>query len=103
MKTYYKIVEVKNNELFFLYHGVEKKRKIKTNKWLTAVERPVKDGRSYEYLSGFHFFPTIDIAKKYLGLFRKPRDLKIVEVKVQKIRQKNPNTEVLLASKIKFI
>lgn len=105
MKTYYKIIELKDGILpKFLYHGVNKSKSITVGNWYTADEKMVKDGSSYEYKSGFHVFNNVGTATKYLKKFRDESKFRvIVEVNCKNVRRKGPRTEVLLARQIKFV
>lgn len=99
----YKIIEFKDDAMRFIYHGISGNKKIEKNKWLKANEVLTKDGSSYEYISGFHFFDTTEIAQKYFNKFKNKNNKMIVPVQVKNIRKKGPNTQVKLARYIKFI
>ena len=99
----YKIVEKTSDGIRFIYHGVDRNKNIPIGKWLTAKEAITRDGSSYEYLSGFHFFDTIELARYYLSRFKKKENKIIVEVEVKKIRNKGKRTKVKLARYIKFM
>lgn len=103
MKKAFKIIENKNGQFRFIYHGINGDKNIEKNKWLKAIEKITRDGSSYDYLSGFHFFETETIAQKYFKKFKNKKNKIIVPVEVKKIRKKGPNTEVKLASFIKFV
>ena len=64
-----------------------------------ANVRMVSDG-GREYLSGFHCFPTIDIALSYKERFTRPRDLVVEPVWVRSTRPKPTNPDVLLAEEL---
>jgi hypothetical protein len=104
-EIYYKIVEVKNHRYRFLFHGVNKSKNIIIGKWYTATVKIVRDGSSYPYKSGFHFFNDYETAEKYLKKFKNQDNkmIAVVEIDVVSARPKGPRTEVWLTEKIKFI
>jgi len=61
-----------NNKLKFLYHGINKNRYIKFNKWLRADIKKVRDGSGEKYYkSGFHAYLTLKSALKWLEVSTK--------------------------------
>ena len=96
----YKIVDKIDNDLFFLYHGINGSRKIVCNTWLIANNKTVIDGSGgKQYLSGFHVFLSKQTAKEYLKKFTKPYKY-IVPVCALGLRVKHGNNQVYLADKI---
>jgi len=59
----YKVLRIgKDNRPFFLFHGLNRSRKIKTNTWLEAEEKMVIDGSGQTpYLSGFSYFGSPEL------------------------------------------
>jgi hypothetical protein len=96
MKKYYKIVELKNNELMTLFHGINRNRKLPMNKWLKAQIKNVTDGGTY-YQSGWHIIPNLKSCQQYLQKFKKKRKLIIVECEAKNIWKKehSPNNVYL--------
>jgi len=105
MKTYYKIVDMINGNMKFLYHGLNGSLTIPLRGWIMAEKREVTDGScSTRYVSGFHVFKTKEEADKYLGRFRKLKTKLVVAVHCRGIRKKeHSNAPVFLADKIKLI
>ena len=113
MKTYYKIVDTRNNELYFLFHALDGSRKIERNKWLTARKDPVTDGSSGTvYTSGFHVFDDKETAKQFLYKMFTYVDTPTKEGKMRAIvpvycrgirRKEHSRGNVLLVDKIKFL
>lgn len=70
MKTY-KIVEVKDDAIYALFHGVEGSRVLKPGEWLEAKLSEGRDGSGERwYQTGFHSLPTIESAREYLARFK---------------------------------
>jgi predicted NAD/FAD-binding protein len=113
MKTYYKIVDEKENDLFFLFHGLHGSRKIEKGKWLTARKAEVNDGtKGTIYTSGFYMFSDEGEAYEFLNkLFtyvdvptKEGKMRAIVPVHCKGIRKKTHSRgNVLLADEIKFL
>lgn len=102
MKTYYKIIDIKNGNPYFLYHGVNGSKRITTEKWISAETKWVRDGSNQElYMSGFHVFKDLTYTMKYLKKFKKANKA-IIQVQCKGIRTKSTNEHVLLVDKIKF-
>lgn len=104
-KVYYKIVNVKDDTLRFLFHGVDNSKTIEPNKWYVADKKMVIDGTNgTQYLSGFHILETIEEAEKYLTNFSTTDNKRIVEVLAKDIRKKeHSRSEVFLADEILFL
>lgn len=76
---YYKIVDEENGILKTLFHGVNRSRKLETNRWYEAERKLVSDGTSKtRYMSGFHVLNSHDTAVKYLEKFTHRENKKIV-------------------------
>lgn len=104
----YRICERKGDKVQTLFHGVNGSRTIPMNEWLTACIKPVCDGTratSTEYMSGFHVFANKEDCKKFIGRFRKERDLVMVECEVKgKIWEKSHSpADVLLVEQMKVL
>ena len=103
IKKAYKIVECRDGQLWFLYHGLNKSRIIPTGKWLKADKRTARDGGgSRWYKSGFHVFLTADSAYRYFQRYftRSNRPLILISVAAANPRHKPGNTSVMLADEI---
>ena len=82
----YKIFDVDGEDLKFLFHGLEGSRTVQRGKWIKANKIMGKDGTGKtKYLTGFHFFKTIEEAEEWPGDMT---NREIVKVKVRKIRPK---------------
>ncbi len=82
----YRICERKGDKIQTLFHGVNGSRTIPMNEWLTANVKIVTDGtrdRSTKYISGFHVFAKAEDCRKFVGRFRKERDLVMVECEIR--------------------
>lgn len=104
----YRICERKNGELHTLFHGVNGSRKLELGTWLEAKVKPVRDGSrktSKEYISGFHSICDYDECVKFLGKFRKPRDLVIVKVEIggKTWEKEHSPANIVLSEKIKLL
>ena len=101
----YRLVEVKNNEYYTLFHGINRCRKLPINKWFQSERKMVKDGSgSTEYLSGFNILADFKYALKYLNNFNRGnsrRDIRIIKCYIAgELREKPTNHRVLLAEKM---
>lgn len=104
----YRICERKGEKIQTLFHGVNGSRTIPMNQWLTASIKPVCDGTrktSTEYMSGFHVFAHQEDCKKFIGRFRKERDLVMVEceVKGKMWKKEHSPAPVILAEQMKVL
>jgi hypothetical protein len=82
----YKIVENNNGIFKTLFHGVNRSRKLETNKWHEAEQKLVSDGTSKtKYISGFHVLNTYETALKYLEKFTHRENKKIVKCIAEEI------------------
>ena len=86
----YKIVEYTNGQFKTLFYGINGSRVLKTGKWLTAEQKLVKDGggNSTKYWSGFTVFKDVEIAIKYLKLFKYKSTKIIIQVRVDCVKPK---------------
>lgn len=100
----WKIVETDNGEdMKTLFHGVNGTKTIAPGKWITAVEKMVKDGTSKtKYLSGWHVLLSEQEAHDYLKAFTKRLEkLKVIEVFVKGLRPKeHSRSDVFLAKEL---
>ncbi len=104
-QTAYKIVEVKDNTIHTLFHGLNGSRTMPTGEWLRADMKVVKDGTSKtEYTSGWHVLLDYDEAENYLQKFSSRLELlEIISCKVRGIRSKvHSPSPVYLAEWIRF-
>jgi hypothetical protein len=99
----YRICERKNNKLYTLFHGIQGSREMPLGKWMNADIKPVNDGNGTTYISGFHCLEDIDETRNFIKMFRKQRDLVLVECEVEGIRKKNHSRHnVLLVDRMKL-
>jgi hypothetical protein len=97
----YKIVLKEGNKIKTLFHGVNRSKTLPYNIWIIAEKKLGKDGSNQEpYLTGFHCFKEIHIAKKYLKKFRSNKNRIIIECEARNLRQKPSNKDVFLADEI---
>ena len=107
--TVYRICELKNNKLHTLFHGLNGSRELPMNVWIYADVKPVRDAskdKGKEYISGFHCMKNLDEMRNFKRMFRKPRDLVLVECKAKEklLRKKeHSRANVLLADQIKLV
>ena len=104
----YRICERKGDKIQTLFHGVNGSRTIPMNEWLKASVKLVTDGTretSTQYMSGFHVFAHKEDCKKFIGRFRKERDLVMVECEVKGKMWKKAHSPapVLLAEQMKVL
>ncbi len=104
MKIYYKIVEIKNNDHYFLFHGINGSRKIPINTWINAnIKQNASDGVGNRYTSGIHVIDGHDNALSYLKRFKR-NDRIIVACYAEGLKRKEKSKHyVYLADKIKLI
>lgn len=106
-KIWWKIVEQDENGVYkTLFHGVDGSRILKTNEWITAVEKMVGDGTSKtRYLSGFHILETYEECVEYLKYFRTPKNRVIIPCLAQgNIRPKSHSRHnVFLCKQVKLL
>jgi len=104
---YYRICERKNGKLYTLFHKVYVSRYMPINIWLDARVEEVRDGSkktAKAYKSGFHVFKDADECASFIKMFRKPRDLVMVECEIGNTWPKeHSRSNVLLTDKIKLI
>jgi hypothetical protein len=104
-KYWYKIVERDAKGLKSLFHGNKGTRKLKTNKWMEAEIKYVKDGTSKtKYLSGWHIAPTYAECKQYLTYFKNMKNKDIVKCQAKVIWPKSHSRHnIFLAKWIKIL
>lgn len=104
MKTYYKIVEQKDKEIYTLFHGINGTRKLPFNKWIKGeIKKNVMDGKGTKYTSGIHVIDGFEEAQNYLKRFRK-KDRIIVPCIVKNIRKKTKSKyKVYLTEYVKIL
>ena len=106
MKTYYKIIEEKDEELYFLHHGINGSKKIQLNEWIEAdIKEKVRDGSGGKrYTSGIHIIDGFDNVITYASKFKKDRKYVIVRCHAEEVRMKEHSKDyVYLANRIKII
>ena len=65
----YKIVELDDNKIKTLFHGVNGSRTVSCNKWIEADCKQGRDGSGERwYLTGWHTLPTKEDAEKYMTM-----------------------------------
>jgi hypothetical protein len=108
----YRIVEIKNNRPHSLFHGRPcpvtqahnhgRSRQLKTNAWLKAERKLVRDGTGPWYESGFNVILDRDDCEEYLGRFYAPRILQVVQIRVRgELRKKeHSRSPVMLADEM---
>jgi hypothetical protein len=82
----FKIVDNHNGILKTLFHGVNGSRVLKTNEWLKADIKDVRDGSCQTYYkSGWHVLSTYEECAEYLKRFTYTDNRKIVECKAKNV------------------
>ena len=103
----YRICERKGDKVLTLFHALNGTRVLPLNQWLNANIKIVSDGAretSTQYISGFHAFEDKNECKRFIKMFRAPRDLVLVECEVEGIRRKeHSRANILLVDKIKLL
>ena len=100
----YRICERKNEKLYTLFHAINGSREMPIEKWMDAEIKPVKDGKGTVYISGFHCMENLKEMRDFKRMFRKPRDLVLVECEVEGIRTKDHSrANILLVDRMKLI
>jgi len=104
----YRICEVKNGELYTLFHAVDGSRKLPMRQWLYAKTEPVRDGsreRATRYISGFHSIPDYTDCLKFLSRFRAERMLAVVKCRIGGgiWKKKHSPANILLSKKMKLL
>lgn len=76
----FKIVELKDNHPYSLFHGTQRSRKLPLCKWILADIKTVKDGTNGKpYTSGWHFFKDHSTAVSFFErMFRVKKDRTII-------------------------
>lgn len=94
----YRIVEFKNDKMHTLFHGNQGSRILEHSTWMQAdTDKFVRDGGHSYYKAGWHVIREKEYCEAYLSNFRKPRDLRVIEVwHEQGFRFKPSNPKVLL-------
>jgi hypothetical protein len=99
----WRLFEIKDNQPHTLFHGVDGSRRLQVGKWYDADVRLVYDGSNRrEYLSGFHVFADEHTANRYHQRFTAPRDIRVLEIEVERVRPKPTNGDVLLAERMRI-
>jgi hypothetical protein len=102
----YRICERKGEKLYTLFHRINGSREMPMGVWIDADVKPVRDAsknRGKEYLSGFHCMANLDEMRNFKRMFRKPRDLVLVECEIEGNRKKeHSRANVILADRIKL-
>ncbi len=103
----YRICERKGEKLLTLFHAINGSREMPIGIWLDAEVKPVRDASKHkgtEYISGFHCMELLDEMRAFKRMFRKPRDLVIVECEIEGNRKKtHSRSNIILADRIKLI
>lgn len=101
----YKIVEIVDNKIRTLFHGLHGSRTVPYSEWLEADVKMGRDGSGDRYyLTGWHTLPTKEEAFKYLERFKSRTDiLKVVECTIRDTwRKEHSPHPVILSRYIKF-
>lgn len=103
-KHYYKIVDIENDQIKTLFHGLGGSRVLPINKWLTATKKMVSDGKgTTKYLSGFHIMESLDDSINYLKKFKNIENKAVLLVSAKNIWKKEHSTSnVWLCEKMKI-
>ena len=101
MKIYYKIVALKNNEYYYLFHGINNNKKIPLNTWIKAeIKENVSDGVGKSYTSGIHVIDGYENALNYVKRFKR-NDRVIIKCYAKNLSHKEKSKEyVYLAEQI---
>jgi hypothetical protein len=102
----YKIVEVVDDKIRTLFHGINGSRTIPKNKWIEADVKIGRDGSGDRYYkTGWHTLPTKEDAEAYMSRFKARTDiLKIVKCEIKEHWNKEHSpSPVLLSRYIKFL
>ena len=94
----YRIVEVKDDNFLTLFHGHNGSRYLQQGVWLQAdTTKQVRDGGHTYYFAGWHILKDRERALAYMSRFKKPRDLRVIEVWHEcNVRFKPTNPDVML-------
>jgi len=103
--VWYKIVDIKNDKVLTLFHGVNGSKTLPKNQWVKAEKKIVSDGKSTKYLSGFHVVPSHEESVEYLKMFKNVKYKKIIPVFVRgEVRKKEHSpSNIWLADEIFII
>lgn len=104
MKLYYKIIEVNNEQVLTLFHGINGTRVLPYNKWVKAeVKENVIDGKGSSYTSGIHVIDGLENVGKYMKRFKR-KNRAVVACYARGLRHKEKSKDyVFLADEIKVI
>ncbi len=83
----YKIVEVEDDKIKTLFHGVDRSRVMESGVWIEADVKTGRDGSGDRwYETGWHTLPTLEDAKEYMSRFTKRTDrLGIAECEIKDV------------------
>ena len=105
----YRIVEIKNNKILSLFHGTNKSREIKLDKWNKSNIKLVQDGSGdkNKYLSGWHFLKNEKDCNNFFNkMFKNKENRFVIKCEVRgNIRPKFSNKNgkaCFLANQIKI-
>jgi hypothetical protein len=104
MEIYYKIVEIENDQIKTLFHGINHSRVLKKDVWIAADKKFVNDGDGTSYLSGLHIMLSYDECIKYLQKFKNKKTKGIITCHAKFLRRKEHSPHnVYLADCIKIV
>jgi hypothetical protein len=104
METYYKIVDIKNDQIKTLFHGINHSKVLQKKVWIIADKKFVNDGDGTSYLSGLHIMMSYDECVNYLNRFKNKKEKGIVTCHAEGLRKKEHSPHnVYLADCIKII
>ena len=99
---WYKIVELDGKgNIKTLFHGLNGSRILTEGAWLEADIKPVQDGGSTVYMSGWHIVPSRQECLDYLEFFKHKHNKTIVRCRARNIWPKSHSRHnVYLAEQI---
>lgn len=104
-EKWYKLIDIKDNSPYTLFHGVNGSRELPVDEWIQADKKMVMDGSSgTEYLSGFHVLKSEEEALEYLEYFKNVENKGIAICECKNIRDKeHSRSNVFLADDIRIL
>jgi hypothetical protein len=104
-ETKFRLFELKGDDYYTLFHGVNGSRKMPIGTWIKAKQCITYDGSPKKtYRAGFHVFTSPDIIPAFLNKFRAKRTLVVARVLVRgRLREKPTNEDVMLAPEMFII
>lgn len=101
----FKIVEVVDDQIKTLFHGVDRSRVMEPGIWIEGDVKTGRDGTGKKwYKTGWHSLPSLEEAEEYMTRFTQRTDrLHIAQCQIKDVwlKPQSPNT-VFLSRWIKF-